>query len=109
MEQEKAQREFEEKRLEMERRDKEKTEKNRLKRLKAKERKERAAKEKKAGGHGAAEKGGEKNNEGGEVKKLAPKIGVSRKDGPEENVDVVNGDGEVKATEEVGIIIHDDD
>jgi hypothetical protein len=106
VEQEQAQKEFEEKKAEMEKKDRERTERNRLKRQKAKERKEKALKEKKAANQGVNQ-GEQNDNEGGEVKKLAPKSVDAKKDEPEENVSMANGDG--NTVEEVGIIIHDDD
>lgn len=91
---------FLERKGEQERRDREKTEKNRLKREKVKARK---AKQKKGGsdrdGTPAAEDGKFK-------KKLAPN--VPARTGANDDDESING-GEVKNTDEIGLVIQDDD
>jgi hypothetical protein len=98
---------FKEKKEEQERKDREKTDKNRLKREKARLRKEKL----KAGGKGGGDapgKNGAKNKDGQVKKKLAPNASTAEKAEDDEDDEALNG-GEVKNTEEIGLVIQDDD
>ncbi|KAH7130202.1 hypothetical protein B0J11DRAFT_246439 [Dendryphion nanum] len=95
---------LQEKRTEQEKKDREKTEKNRAKREKQKARK-------------VKQKHGQKVNDGEDTpaadgprkKKLPPKAaGLNARDGGDEEGDVPDG-GEVKNTDEIGLVIQDDD
>lgn len=93
-----------ERREELERRDREKTERNRSKREKARARKMKA----KGGNKG----GNEATESTSGKKKLVPnnkvvEPDVDAKDGDAEGV--INGGGEVKDAEEIGLVIEDDD
>ncbi|KAF2634311.1 DUF1168-domain-containing protein [Massarina eburnea CBS 473.64] len=96
---EEDEKEARERREELEKKDREKTERNRAKRDKQRARK---AKGKKGGKEGDGKEGTEGK------KKLAPKIDVTK---PREDEDdkVLNGGGEVKNSEEIGLVIEDDD
>jgi len=99
---------FLERKAEQEKKDREKTEKNRLKREKQKARKAKQKKGQK-GDSGGSDKEGTPGPDGDKTKKkLAPNANVPNAAG-EEDDQVLNGGGEVKSTEEVGLIIEDDD
>jgi hypothetical protein len=98
---EQSEKEFEQKRAERERLDRERTEKNRLKREKAKARKMKGKK----GGKGQEDK--DEEGTGGEKRKLAPNA-VPVGDDTKDEDDKLNG-GEVKNTEETGLVIQDED
>ncbi|KAJ4311747.1 hypothetical protein N0V94_007797 [Neodidymelliopsis sp. IMI 364377] len=88
-----------ERRSEQERRDAEKTEKNRAKRAKALARKQK-------GKQGKKEEGESKDGGEGGKKKLAPRANEVKVDG--EDDEGAEG-GEVRNTEEIGLVIEDDD
>ncbi|KAK7183900.1 hypothetical protein DPSP01_011843 [Paraphaeosphaeria sporulosa] len=103
---EEDEREFQKKKEEQERKDREKTEKNRAKREKARARKEKLKKGQKgsAGGSQASPA-----PEGDKLKKkLAPNTNAPRPADEEEDP-VLNGGGEVKNADEIGLVIEDDD
>jgi hypothetical protein len=105
---EQDEKEFQERKAEQERLDREKTEKNRLKREKARLRKMKGKK----GGKGEqdGDKEGSAAPEDGKLKrKLAPNTAVSNARNTEEQEDEGLEGGEVKITEEVGLVIQDDD
>lgn len=100
---EEEEKEFAARREEQERKDREKTEKNRLKREKARLRKEKAKK----GGKADGSKEGTPAADDQGKKKLVPnsngiRAGADDEDGEHEG-------GEVKNTEEIGLVIEDDD
>jgi hypothetical protein len=97
VEKEQRDREWEEKRLELKKKDEEKRNKNKAKRDKAKARKDKAK------GGGTAEDG-KMDME----KKITAKAGPKLPRPMSINAEGAHG-GEVKAVEEVGILIHDDD
>lgn len=102
---EEDEKEFAKRKEELEKKDKEKTEKNRLKREKARLRKEKA---KKGGKGGDSEREGTPAAEDKEKKKkLVPNIN-GLKAGKEGDTEENEG-GEVKNTEEIGLVIEDDD
>lgn len=98
---EQSEKEFEERKAERERLDREKTEKNRLKREKAKARKMKGKKGAKTAGHDAKE---ETNTT---KRKLAPNSAAMP--GNDKEDDETPEGGEVKNTEEIGLVIEDDD
>ncbi|PVI02433.1 hypothetical protein DM02DRAFT_306832 [Periconia macrospinosa] len=105
-----------EKKEEIERRDRERTEKNRSKREKARLRKEKAKMGKKNGGGEGKEGGAEAT---AVKKKLVPNARKAQEDGDgdkdgnregdKDDDAVLNGGGEVKNADEVGLVIEDDD
>ncbi|KAK5148043.1 hypothetical protein BJ546DRAFT_1028219 [Cryomyces antarcticus] len=107
-EKEKKDREFEEQRLEAMKRDEEKTRKAREKREKAKARK-KAGKGDVEGvdGHGLASKGADTKRKGLVAN---PRLGKGE-DGmtAEDGVEAFDGSGATQNTEEIGIVIHDED
>ncbi|KAL1591923.1 hypothetical protein SLS60_011515 [Paraconiothyrium brasiliense] len=103
---EEDEKEFQKRKDELERKDREKTEKNRAKREKARARK---AKQRSGQKDGASGKDGSPASEGDKLKKkLVPKSNAP-KPADEEEDQVLNGGGEVKNSEEIGLIIEDDD
>ncbi|KAF2175733.1 DUF1168-domain-containing protein [Zopfia rhizophila CBS 207.26] len=107
VEREKEEREFLERKAELEKKDREKTEKNKAKREKARQRKAK----KKNGNKEQDEQNGKEGTpvpEGGQVKKLGPNPAAAKAKKDEEN-EVLNGGGEVKNADEIGLVIHDDD
>jgi hypothetical protein len=98
---------FLERKAEQEKKDQEKTEKNRAKREKQRARK---AKQKQGSkGDAGGEKEGTPVPEGGKLKrKLAPNPSAPRP-GEDDGDDAALNGGEVKHTEEAGLVIRDDD
>lgn len=104
---EEDEKEFQKRKEELERQDREKTEKNRAKREKARARKAKQKKGQK--GDGANGKEGSPAPQGDKLKKkLAPNANAPKPSGDEED-QVLNGGGEVKNSEEIGLVIEDDD
>lgn len=104
--QEEDEREFQKKKEEQERKDREKTDKNRAKREKARARKDKLKKGQKGGADGTQASpapDGDKSK-----KKLAPNANAPRP-ASEEDDQVLNGGGEVRNADEVGLVIEDDD
>lgn len=106
---EQEEKEFQERKAELEKLDRERTEKNRLKREKLKARKMK----KKNGGKG--DKGGDKEgtpaaDDEPAKKKLAPNVVVAKtsRDEEDKEAEALNS-GEVKDSEEIGLVIQDDD
>jgi hypothetical protein len=99
---EEDEKEFGQKKEEQERKDREKTEKNRARRSKA-----RARKEKQNKGHKDSAEG----SDGDKLKrKLAPNANAPKPAHEDEREDqVLNRGGEVKNTDEGGLVIEDDD
>jgi hypothetical protein len=99
---------FRERKEEQEKKDREKTEKNRRQREKARARKTKQKKGQKGDG-GGSDKEGTPVLEGESGKrKLAPNANVPSA-AKEEDDEVLNGGGEVQHTEEIGLVIEDDD
>lgn len=99
---------FRERKEEQEKKDREKTEKNRLKREKQKARKAKQKKGQKGDSGGSDKEGTPAPDDGKTKKKLAPNTNV-HKSAEEAEDEVLNGGGEVKNTEEIGLVIEDDD
>ena len=98
--------EFQKRKAEQERQDRDKTEKNRAKREKARARKAKQ----KNGQKGDAAKANEGTIEGDKPKKkLAPNTNVPKPTEEEEDDQLLNGGGEVKNSEEIGLVIQDED
>jgi hypothetical protein len=91
-----------ERKEELEKKDGEKTERNRAKREKQRARK---AKQKKGGGDKEGTPGPE---QAPKKKKLAPNANMPRA-AEDEDDNILNGGGEVKNTEEIGLVIEDED
>ncbi|KAF9728769.1 hypothetical protein PMIN06_006148 [Paraphaeosphaeria minitans] len=103
---EEDEREFQKKKEGQERKDREKTEKNRAKREKARARKDKLKKGQKGNADGSRTSPAP---EGDKLKKkLAPNTNAPRPADEEED-SVLNGGGEVKNAEEIGLVIEDDD
>lgn len=107
---EEEEKEFQKRKEEQERLDREKTEKNRTKREKARARKAKQKKGQKGQkGEAANSDQGAPAAEGPKPKKkLAPNTNMPKAAGEEED-QVLNGGGEVKNSEEIGLVIEDDD
>ncbi|KAJ4350469.1 uncharacterized protein N0V89_009090 [Didymosphaeria variabile] len=103
---EEDEKEFQKRKEDLERKDREKTEKNRARREKARARK---SKQRNGQKDGASGKNGSPAPEGDKLKKkLAPNANAP-KPADEEEDHVLNGGGEVKSSEEIGLVIEDDD
>jgi hypothetical protein len=100
---------FQERKAEQEKKDREKTEKNRLKREKQRARKAKQ-KQGQKGGSGGSDKEDTPAPDVDKVKKkqLAPNSNVPQAAGDEDD-QILNGGGEVKNVEEIGLVIEDDD
>lgn len=104
---EEAEKEFLKQKEEREKRDAEKTLKNKAKREKAKQRKAKKGKgekmdmdDERKDSHGGT----------GKMKKLGANLGAAKaRDTGDDDSAVMNGGGEVKNTDEIGIVIHDED
>lgn len=105
---EEAEKEFLKQKEEREKRDAEKTLKNKAKREKAKQRKAKKGKGEKMD---MDDEGKGANGGTGRMKKLGPNLGAAKARDTEGDDDpaVMNGGGEVKNTDEIGIVIHDED
>lgn len=104
--QEEDEKHFLEKKKEQERKDREKTEKNRAKREKARARKDKLKKGQKGTADGSPASPAPEGDR--PKKKLAPNANAP-KPADEEEDQVLNGGGEVKNAEEIGLVIEDDD
>ncbi|KAF1972747.1 DUF1168-domain-containing protein [Bimuria novae-zelandiae CBS 107.79] len=104
---EEDEKEFQKRKEEQERQDREKTEKNRAKREKARARKAKQKKGQK--GDGVKDKEGTPAADGDkQKKKLVPNTNVPKPaDGEDDQV--LNGGGEVKNSDEIGLVIEDED
>ena len=105
---EEAEKEFLKQKEEREKRDAEKTLKNKAKREKAKQRKAKKGKGEKMG---MDDEGKDANGGTGRMKKLGANLGAAKARDTEGDDDsaVMNGGGEVKNADEIGIVIHDED
>ncbi|KAF2683148.1 DUF1168-domain-containing protein [Lentithecium fluviatile CBS 122367] len=99
---------FQQRKAEQEKKDREKTERNRLKREKQKARKAKQKKGQKDDSGGSEKEGTPAADANKSKKKLAPNTNVPNA-AREEDDQVLNGGGEVKNAEEVGLVIEDDD
>ena len=95
---------FQERKAEQEKKDRAKTEKNRARRANRRAKTKNGQK----GGNAGSDKEGTPARENGKVKKLPPNPSLQRAR-EDENSEVLNGGGEVKNAEEIGLVIHDDD
>lgn len=105
---EESEKEFLKQKEEREKRDAEKTLKNKAKREKAKQRKAKKGKGEKMD---MDDGGKDANGDTGKMKKLGPNLGAAKARDAEGDDDsaVMNGGGEVKNADEIGIVIHDED